>query len=127
MVQLIHKGTNKVRVRLDPPDLGAVDIGIEVADGEVFVAMTAESASAVDEIKNQIEGLRALLEEQGLNLKKFDLGGKEPDAERSTGDGPKDEGNSTDGRINNQNELEGMRGGLRYSGVSEDGRVDILV
>jgi flagellar hook-length control protein FliK len=122
--KFVLKGTNKVKIRLDPPNLGAVDVDIEVVDGDVFLSLQAESASAASELQSQLELLRESLEEQGLNLKEFELGHGAKDAEES-----KDGKESRKSKSRTEKNGDGTASGENQSGngIGADGRLDVVV
>ena len=125
--KFILKGMNKVKMRLDPPELGAVDVDIEVVDGDVFLSVQTESASASAELQSQLELLRESLKEQGLNLKEFELGHGAKDAEGSK-DGKESSRNESRTAKETKDDKTGAQAAASEpKGVTADGRVDMVV
>src|SRR5262249_27392641 len=58
----------EAKIKLTPPELGALDVKISLLDDKTFVQMTAHSASARDELAQGLPRLRELLSAGGLEL-----------------------------------------------------------
>jgi len=123
--RFVLKGTSKVQMRLDPPELGTVDIEIEVTDGEVFLSVRAESAEAVSALQSEMELLRESLKEQGLDLSHFELG--HPD--RDSGDSGKDPASSSaEGKGDrSRHGTDAEDASTTTRGITADGRLDVMV
>ncbi len=60
-------GTNQFDIRLDPPELGGIDVHLEVdGDGQVTTHMTAERADTLQLLQNQQPQLEQALNQAGL-------------------------------------------------------------
>jgi flagellar hook-length control protein FliK len=60
-------GSNQFDIRLDPPELGAIDVRLEVdRDGQVTTHMTAERADTLQLLQNQQPQLEQALNQAGL-------------------------------------------------------------
>ena len=123
--RFVLKGTSKVQMRLDPPELGTVDIEIEVKDGEVFLSVRAESVEAVSALQSEMESLGESLKEQGLDLSHFEL----EHSDHNSGDSGEDpasssaQGNAE--RSRQQADAEAASTTIR--GITADGRLDVMV
>jgi hypothetical protein len=71
----IETGTRFVRIRLDPPDLGVIEVDLRVREQAVFLQIHAEHPTAAARIQEQIGCLQTQLHEQGLTLAGFELDG----------------------------------------------------
>lgn len=60
-------------VRLDPPELGAVQIAIQVNGSEVQAQFTANHEMTRRMLEQTVEQLRQMLEERGLQLGQMDV------------------------------------------------------
>ena len=123
--RFVLKGTSKVQMRLDPPDLGTVDIDIEVTKGEVFLSVRAESVEAVNALQSELELLRESLKEQGLDLSHFELGHPDRDAANSGRDSASTGTGAKDDKARRESETEAEATTTR--GITADGRLDVMV
>jgi flagellar hook-length control protein FliK len=65
---LVDHGVGEARIRLNPPELGALDVKVSLQDDKTFVQVTAHTAAARDELTQSLPRLRELLSAGGLNL-----------------------------------------------------------
>jgi len=64
-------GEDTIRIQLDPPELGALDITVRVQGNEVQAHVSAEQDWTRRMIEQTIEQLRQMVEERGLQLNQF--------------------------------------------------------
>jgi flagellar hook-length control protein FliK len=65
---LVDHDVGEAKIKLNPPELGALDVKISLLDDKTFVQMTAHSASVRDELAQGLPRLRELLSAGGLEL-----------------------------------------------------------
>jgi flagellar hook-length control protein FliK len=65
---------NSLTVRLDPPELGVVELRIQATGGEVQAWLTAERDLTRQMLQQAQQYLREQLESRGLHLTHFDVG-----------------------------------------------------
>ena len=65
---LVDQHVGEAHIKLNPPELGAVDIKISFVDDKTFVQLTAGSSAARDELTQSLPRLRELLSASGLSL-----------------------------------------------------------
>lgn len=65
---MIDHGAGEARLRLDPPELGTIDVRISVVDDKTFVHMTASHAAGRDALEQSLPRLRELLAAGGLDF-----------------------------------------------------------
>ncbi|HUO68547.1 MAG TPA: flagellar hook-length control protein FliK [Gammaproteobacteria bacterium] len=65
---LVDHDVGEAKIKLNPPELGALDVKIALQDDKTYVQMTAHSASARDELAQGLPRLRELLSAGGLEL-----------------------------------------------------------
>jgi flagellar hook-length control protein FliK len=65
---LVDTQVGEARIKLNPPELGAVDVKISLVDDQTFVQLTAATAGARDELSQGLPRLRELLVGSGLEL-----------------------------------------------------------
>lgn len=65
---LVDQGVGEARIRLNPPELGAVDVKISLVEDKTFVQLTAATAAARDELAQSLPRLRDLFVASGLEL-----------------------------------------------------------
>ena len=58
----------EMRLRLNPPELGYLEIKVSVSDEQTFVSITANNSNARDVLEQHIGRLKTLLDASGLNL-----------------------------------------------------------
>jgi Flagellar hook-length control protein len=69
-----ERGRNSLTVRLDPPELGVVELRIQVTGSEVQAWLTAERDLTRQMLQQAQQYLREQLESRGLHLTHFDVG-----------------------------------------------------
>jgi flagellar hook-length control protein FliK len=65
---MVDHGIGEARIKLNPPELGALDVKISLLDDKTYVQLTSASASARDELSQTLPRLRDLLASSGLDL-----------------------------------------------------------
>ena len=65
---LVDQNVGEAHIKLNPPELGAVDIKISLVDDKTFVQITAGTSAARDELTQSLPRLRELLSASGLSL-----------------------------------------------------------
>jgi flagellar hook-length control protein FliK len=65
---LVDQHVGEAHIKLNPPELGAVDIKISLVDDKTFVQLTAGTSAARDELTQSLPRLRELLSAGGLSL-----------------------------------------------------------
>jgi flagellar hook-length control protein FliK len=65
---LVDHDVGEARIKLNPPELGALDVRVAVLDDKTFVQMTAHASTARDELAQSLPRLRELLAAGGLDL-----------------------------------------------------------
>jgi flagellar hook-length control protein FliK len=66
-------GDQKVTIRLDPPELGKVDIDMKFTDRGITVAVSAERSESVELMRRNANELLRELRESGLSLSLSDM------------------------------------------------------
>ncbi|PTY36757.1 hypothetical protein BGP77_05570 [Saccharospirillum sp. MSK14-1] len=73
-IQMMAQGDIKhATIRLDPPDLGALDIKVTVQNDQTQVQITSPNPQVREALESQSVRLREILEQQGLNLANLDV------------------------------------------------------
>jgi flagellar hook-length control protein FliK len=65
---LASNHVDEVHIKLNPPELGAVDVKISLVDDKTFVQLTAATSAARDELAQNLPRLRELFTLSGLEL-----------------------------------------------------------
>jgi flagellar hook-length control protein FliK len=65
---LVDHDIGEAKIKLNPPELGALDVKIALQDDKTYVQVVAHSASARDELAQGLPRLRELLSAGGLEL-----------------------------------------------------------
>ena len=64
-------GTYQVRIEMRPPELGRVDMRVEIRDGVVHASIHAEHAQTADLVRSALHDLRARLDADGMRSGQF--------------------------------------------------------
>jgi flagellar hook-length control protein FliK len=65
---LVDTQVGEAHIKLNPPELGAVDVKISLVDDKTYVQLTTATAAARDELANGLARLRELFTGSGLEL-----------------------------------------------------------
>jgi flagellar hook-length control protein FliK len=65
---LVDTHVGEARIKLNPPELGAVDVKISLVDDKTYVQLTTATAAARDELAQSLPRLRELFTVSGLEL-----------------------------------------------------------
>ena len=65
---LVETQAGEARIKLNPPELGAVDVKISLVDDKTYVQLTTATAAARDELAQSLPRLRELLTLSGLEV-----------------------------------------------------------
>ncbi|TWT43186.1 flagellar hook-length control protein FliK [Botrimarina hoheduenensis] len=78
-----ERGGGPIQLRLSPPELGSIQLRIEVADGVMTASIETENHAARNALLENLPQLRERLAEQDIRLEKFDVDvrdqGRQPD------------------------------------------------
>jgi flagellar hook-length control protein FliK len=62
-----HAGKNHFEIRLDPPELGRIDVRLHIdRDGNISTRMIADRSDTLDLLKRDAQGLERALQQAGL-------------------------------------------------------------
>ncbi len=70
---LSRNGSQEIQVRLDPPELGRMQMKLAVDGSSVAARVTVESESVKQVLENGLPQLREALSSQGLRVERFDV------------------------------------------------------
>jgi flagellar hook-length control protein FliK len=74
MVRQVHQGTSRFTIRLDPPELGRVDVKMHVDNtGTVNARLTVDRAETLDLFQRDRQSLERALSQAGLDITKTNL------------------------------------------------------
>jgi flagellar hook-length control protein FliK len=65
---LVDQHVGEAHIKLNPPELGAVDVKISLVDDKTYVQLTTATAAARDELSQSLPRLRELFTVSGLEL-----------------------------------------------------------
>jgi flagellar hook-length control protein FliK len=68
LATLVTRGVERAELRVTPPDLGPVEVRIDVSNGEATLAIVATQPATRDALEQALPLLRDLLAAQGLTL-----------------------------------------------------------
>jgi flagellar hook-length control protein FliK len=66
-------GSGEVRLRLSPPELGALRLDVKVQDGALIARLETETSAARTTLIENLPALRERLAEQGMRIERFDV------------------------------------------------------
>lgn len=85
MRQLANQGGGQIKFRLDPPELGEIDIQLKVTGGNVKGTIIVQSVEAAEQLARDLRLLQESLQDAGLDLNEdglqFKLRDDQPDSE----------------------------------------------
>lgn len=126
----VQKGVNTFEIRIDPPELGRVDVKLEMTDGRVNAHLVVEKPETLDLLQRDSRALQQALRDAGLdvnedtlNFSLSDENGAESFAEQERGSSQGSAGKDTASQAE-QDTLVTAQYHLSYAG---DGGVDIRV
>jgi len=95
IARAVESGSDRIRIQLNPAELGRVDVRLEVAnDGRVTAVVAAEKAETLDLLRRDAHGLEKALAEAGLKADggslQFSLQGEQTDQDSQAAGGPDD-------------------------------------
>jgi flagellar hook-length control protein FliK len=82
-----HRGGQEVRLRLNPPELGALLIDVAVKDGVVTARLETTQAGTQQLLSDNLSQLRDALAQQGLVVEKIDVSMGDSRMDNSRGEG----------------------------------------
>jgi flagellar hook-length control protein FliK len=72
-MEQLTNGSNQVRLRLHPPELGSLQVTIRIEGQQVAGLIEVEHTGARDALQNNLPQLQARLSDQGLNVQQFEI------------------------------------------------------
>lgn len=74
LVRQVNDGNTRFQMRLDPPELGRIDVKLDIdATGQVNARLTVEKAETLDLMQRDQRGLEKALQQAGLDSAKTNL------------------------------------------------------
>jgi flagellar hook-length control protein FliK len=74
LVRQVNEGNTRFQIRLDPPELGKIDVRLDIdASGKVNARLTVEKAETLDLMQRDQRGLERALQQAGLDGSKANL------------------------------------------------------
>ena len=70
---LARNGGNEMRLQLQPPELGELELNVRTADGVVRGEIVVSSMEVKQLLESQLDRLRNSMAEQGLELEAIDI------------------------------------------------------
>lgn len=90
LIWMSERGIGRAELRLNPPELGPVEVRVSIANDEARVAFQVQHAAARDALESAMPRLREMFSSQGLTLSDANVSeqpaGNERQAEHSAGD-----------------------------------------
>ena len=119
------QGVDRIRIQLDPPELGRIDVRLEVShDGRAQVVISADRSETLDLLRRDALALERALAEAGLDTDADSLSFSRHDDPGDDGDLA---GTSDDG-VDDDSDAAGRPGEVpQIAWVSADGALDIRV
>ena len=79
----VQQGVEQASIAVNPPELGPVEVRLEISNGEARVHFAAESAATREVLTDAISKLREMLGSQGLTLSGSTVGAELPQREQA--------------------------------------------
>ena len=91
LVTMVANDVQQARIQLDPPELGSLEIRMQVQNDQASVQVSAQSHQVKDVLDNSAQRLRDALAAEGIELSEFsvsaDSGGQGRDGATDNSDG----------------------------------------
>src|SRR5690606_26496835 len=85
--ELASQGTGgSMQIRLDPPELGALQVTIQMRDGAITAAFQTSNDDATRLLSHSLNQLKQTLESQGVVVDRMQVQQQQPAAGRDSGD-----------------------------------------
>ena len=126
----LSNGVNKFQIRLDPPELGRIDVKMEVGqDGRVQTTLAADRPETLDLLQRDAKLLQRALDDAGLKSDNgslnFSLRDQEGNSGQSANAGSNDQGSAA--QDDQQVDPEIAENAAHYIADLDTGRVDIRI
>ncbi|MCY2982831.1 MAG: flagellar hook-length control protein FliK [Planctomycetota bacterium] len=72
-IEQLANGGGQVRLRLHPPELGALQMSLRMEGGQVFAKLEVENTIARDALLNNVQTLKDRLADQGMKVAAFEV------------------------------------------------------
>ncbi|MCK7459240.1 flagellar hook-length control protein FliK [Idiomarina aminovorans] len=82
---MMSRNIQRADIRLDPPELGSVQIRVNMNGEQASVQFQVQSAQARDAVETAMPRLREMLEQQGISLSDTQVGEQSREGERTAG------------------------------------------
>ncbi|MDA6067301.1 flagellar hook-length control protein FliK [Idiomarina abyssalis] len=117
---MMSRNIQRADIRLDPPELGSVQIRVNMSGEQASVQFQVQSAQVKDAIETAMPRLREMLEQQGIDLADTQVGEQSKEGERTAGGQGGSAEESEDWAVEGEIALDEGR-------VLADGQVDFYV
>lgn len=99
---MLSEGDNRISIKLQPPELGKIQVELIVKDNQVSARINTENIAVKEVIMTNLDQLKSNIENAGISVEKFDVevgGFRNHFNQQSSGDssGGKDRGNKENG------------------------------
>jgi flagellar hook-length control protein FliK len=123
-------GAKQFEIRLDPPELGRVDVRLSIdASGKTQAHMTADQPQTLDLLQKDATNLTQALRDAGLDVSQgglnFSLRGQDRQADSGNNGGP--QGRRTNLIATRALQAVQSPGAISFNGAAKNARVDIHV
>ncbi len=95
---LAGKSIQSAEIHLNPPDMGPIDVRVQVQNDQAQITVNAQNTAVRDMLELNSNRLREMLEQNGLSLSGFDVSG-EAAGEGGERDGEEEAGSRDDGAL----------------------------
>ena len=72
-IEQLANGGGQVRLRLHPPELGALQMSLRMEAGQVFAKLEVENTTARDALLNNVQTLKDRMADQGMKVAAFEV------------------------------------------------------
>lgn len=100
LVWMSENGVGRAEIRLNPPELGPVDVRVAVANDEARVAFNVQHGATREAIEAAMPRLRDLFAQQGIELTDASVSQHSPGEKRQAGNTDSDQSGTSSGQTN---------------------------
>lgn len=89
---MINSNTQSANIRLDPPELGSLEVRVQVRNEQTHVQIVTQNSQTREALEQQSVRLRESLAEQGINLSNLDVSDQQTQERSGSGEGEQGSG-----------------------------------
>lgn len=119
IMMMRSKGIQTAEIRLDPPDLGSLEVRVRVSGDSTTIQFHSPNPSVREALEAQVNKLREMMEGAGVNLGQVDV--SDQSLSENPGEAFASSGNASGGKNGSDEDAAGSEHGEVVGGVTQSG------